>query len=163
MKKFKIKLLITSLLISSCFLLSAQIFEAENATLAGGAEKLANASSSGGFYVAQKDGNLTFDLSLTEEGFYNISIYAASPGGNKVNKFSIDGMNVDFSLSLNSNYVLQKVVSSLKLKPGKHQVKITKSWGWIDIGCIRFEKVTDWKRFDISNTPVTPNPTDQSL
>ena len=142
---------------------SAQLYEAENAILAGGAEKTANTSSSGGFYVAQKDGNLTFDLSIQEEGFYNISVYAAAPGGNKINKFSIDGMSVDFSLLLNTNYVLQKVVSSLKLKAGNHQVKITKSWGWIDIDYIKFDKVEDWNRFDISKTPVTPNPTDHTL
>jgi len=163
MKKFNITSQLTVLLILSCFSLSAQIFEAENAAHAGGAEKIVNASSSGGFYVAQKDGNLTFDLSLAEEGFYNISVYAAAPGGNKVNKFSIDGMNIDFSLSLNSNYVLQKVVSSLKLKAGKHQVKITKSWGWIDIDYIKFEKVDDWNRFEISKTPVTLIPTKNTL
>jgi len=162
MKDLKISLISITLIIS-CFSLSAQIFEAENATLAGGAEKIANVASSGGFYVAQKDGNLTFDLSISEEGFYNISIYAAAPGGNKVNKFSIDGMNIDFSLSLNSNYILQKVVSSLKLKQGNHQVKIIKSWGWIDIDYIKFEKVDDWNRFDISKKPVTPNPTDHTL
>ncbi len=163
MKKLKIKSLLTVLLISTGFLLSAQIFEAENATLAGGAEKIANSKSSGGFYVAQNEGNLTFDLSIAEEGFYNISVFAAAPGGNKINKFSIDGMSVDFSILLNTNYVFQQVVSSLKLKQGNHQVKIIKSWGWIDIDYIKFDKVEDWNRFDISKTPVTPNPTDHTL
>lgn len=163
MNKFSIKSLLSSLFLISCLALSAQIFEAENATLTGGAEKIANTASSGGFYVAQNEGNLTFDLSIAEEGFYNISIYAAAPGGNKINRFSIDGMNVDFSVLLNTDFVLQQVVSSLKLKAGNHQVKITKSWGWIDIDYIKFEKVEDWNRFDISKTPVTPNPTDHTL
>ena len=163
MKKYKISSLFTALLIVSCISLSAQIFEAENATLAGGAEKLAGGSMSGGFYVAQKDGNLALDLILSEEGFYNIYIHAASPGGNKINNFSIDGLNVDFGFSENSNYISKKVVSSLKLKAGAHLVKIVKSWGWIDIDYIKFEKVDDWNRFDISKTPVTPNPLDHTM
>ena len=163
MNKLKITALFTILLFLSIQLLKAQKFEAENATLAGGAEKISDNSMSGGFYVAQKDGNLTFDLSLDQEGFYNIFVYAASPGGDKINNFAIDGMNVDFGLSLNTQFISKKVVSSLKLKAGNHQVKITKSWGWINIDYIEFEKVDDWGRFDISKTPVTPNPTDHTM
>ena len=74
MNKLKITTLITFLLLLSSKLLQAQKFEAENATLAGGAEKISDNSVSGGFYVAQKDGNLTFDRSLDLEGFYNIYV-----------------------------------------------------------------------------------------
>jgi mannan endo-1,4-beta-mannosidase len=162
MNKFKTPLL-TILLFLSCQILQAQKFEAESATLAGGAEKTTDSRASGGFYVAQKDGNLTIDLSLDQEGFYNIYINAAAPGGDKINNFSIDGMNVDFGFSLNTAFVSKKVVSSLKLKAGNHQVKITKSWGWINIDYIEFEKVDDWGRFDIQKTPVTPNPTDHTM
>ncbi len=163
MNKLKITALFTILLFLSIQLLQAQKFEAENAILAGGAEKISDSSVSDGFYVAQKDGNLTFDLSLDQEGFYNIYVYAASPGGDKINNFAIDGMNVDFGLSVNTQFISKKVVSSLKLEAGNHQVKIAKSWGWINIDYIEFEKVDDWGRFDISKTPVTPNPTDHTM
>lgn len=163
MIKFKTTALYTILLFLSCQLLHAQKFEAENATLAGGAQKITDSSASGGFYVAQNEGNLTLDLALDQEGFYNIYVHAAAPGGDKINNFSIDGMNVDFGFSLNTAYISKKVVSSLKLKAGDHQVKITKSWGWINIDYIEFEKVDDWGRFDIQKTPVTPNSTDHTM
>lgn len=162
MNKFKTTLF-TILLFLSCQVLQAQKFEAEDGTLAGGAQKIADSSVSGGFYVAQNEGSLTLDLSLDQEGFYNIYIHAAAPGGDKINNFSIDGMNVDFGFTLNTAYVSKKVVSSLKLTAGNHQVKITKSWGWINIDYIEFEKVDDWGRFDIQKAPVTPNPTENTM
>ena len=162
MKKFNKTSLIAVFLVHSILSLSAQIFEAENATLTGGAVKLANESFSGGYYVAQNEGNLTLSLTLEEEGFYNIFLYAAAPNGVKTNNFLIDGMGVGFTLSENPNYILLKVVSSLKLKAGQHEVKITKAWGWIDIDYILFEKVESWSRFDINKTLVTPEPTDNT-
>ena len=162
MKKLRITFL-TLLFFQFCNLLIAQKFEAENAALSGNAEKISNSLASGGFYVAQNEGNLTLDFNLDQEGFYNIYINAASPGGDKINNFSIDGMNVDFGFSVNTAFISKKVVSSLKLKAGNHEVKIIKSWGWINIDYFEFEKVDDWGRFDISKTPVTPNPTDHTM
>lgn len=151
------------LLMLFSFTVQAQIFEAENANLAGGAEKIANSSLFGGFYVAQKDGNLTLDITLEEEAFYNIFIKAAAPGGVKTNNFVINDMGVGFTLAENQDYVLLKVVSGLKLKAGKHEVKITKSWGWIEIDYIQFEKTENWSRFDIDKMPVTPNSTPNTI
>ncbi|MBK6284826.1 MAG: hypothetical protein IPF54_21275 [Draconibacterium sp.] len=162
MKKLKITIL-TLVLIQYCNVLTAQKFEAESAALTGNAEKISDSSASGGFYVAQNEGNLTLDFNLDQESFYNIYINAASPGGDKINNFSIDGMNVDFGFNLNTAFISKKIVSSLKLKTGNHQIKITKSWGWLNIDYIEFEKVDDWGRFDIPKTPVTPNPTDHTM
>jgi mannan endo-1,4-beta-mannosidase len=161
--KYSLQMVSSILLMLFSVSVSAQIFEAENATLAGGAEKLANSSRSGGFYVAQKDGNLTFDITLEEEAFYNIFIKAAAPGGVKTNNFVINEMGVGFTLAENPDYILLKVVSGLKLKAGKHQVKITKSWGWINIDYIQFEKTENWSRFDIDKMPVTPNSTPNTI
>ncbi len=121
-----------------------------------------NNTLSGGFFVAQNDGNLAWEITLAEEGFYNIYLFVSSPGGNKINNFSINGLNLDFSIKQNGEYILQKVVSSLKLKSGKHQVKITKSWGWINIDYVKFEKVESIDRFNISKTLVTPEPTNHT-
>ena len=104
--------------------MSAQIFEAEDAILTGGAEKISDSAVSGEFYVAQKAGNLSLEIELPEEGYYNIFLYASSPGGNKINNFSIDGLNVDFGILQNSEFSLKKVVSSFKLESGTHQIKI---------------------------------------
>jgi mannan endo-1,4-beta-mannosidase len=139
----------------------AQKFEAESATLAGGAVVQANTSASGGYIVAQQEGSLTFNINL-DAGTYNIYIYAASPSGNKINRFAIDGSNIDFSLSQNASYIKLKVISNLKLAAGVHNVSITKSWGWINIDYIEFEKVDATNIFNINKTLVTPNPTEQA-
>lgn len=154
-------------LISLFFLVSvncfSQKFEAESATLSWGAEKLAGTTESGGFYVGQKEGNLTFNLNLTEGGTFNIYIQVAAPYGDKVNHFIIDGLSVDFSTPTNTSYTKPKVVSFLKLAAGAHKVEITKFWGWINIDYIEFEKVDASTQFNINKTLVTPNPTDETV
>lgn len=160
MKQFSKNYLITTLFILVTCQLWAQRFEAENAILAGGAKKIANGVASGGYYVAQEEGNLTFEISLEEESFYNIYIRVASPHGDKINTFSIDGQQVDFSTSKNSQFISLKVVSTYKLAAGDYMAKITKSWGWINIDYIEFEQVAASERFNINPTLLTPEPTE---
>ncbi|NQU86051.1 MAG: hypothetical protein HQ541_09850 [Mariniphaga sp.] len=140
------------------YLLFAQKFEAENSTLSGGSVVQESAEASGGFYVALQEGNLSFDINL-ELAAYNIYVYAASPHGNKINIFSIDDKSVDFALVENPEYKKQKAVSSLKLSEGTHTVQITKSWGWINIDYIEFEKIESSQLFNINTELVTPEPT----
>lgn len=157
----KILTVLFCLLFTSSFTsgIYAQKYEAENATLAGGASKIACSNCSGGNAVAQGEGNLTFTVTIPAEGFYNIYSRAASPSGDKINEFEIGGNSLDFSLKHNSQYTTLKLVSAQKLAAGQHQVKLTKSWGWIDIDYIEFERVEETGRFDLNQTLVTPNPT----
>ena len=141
----------------------AQKFEAESATLAGGATKQANSKASGGFFVAQGEGNLTFNLNIAETGSYNVYIQVAAPYGDKQNLLSIDGTSISFSTPNNANYIHLKAVSYLKLAAGEHKVQILKSWGWISIDYIEFEKVDPSTRFNTNTTLVTPDPTDETL
>ena len=53
-KLFRRAILTSCIFIYFLLPISAQMYEAENATLAGGAEKVANASSSGGFFCRTK-------------------------------------------------------------------------------------------------------------
>ena len=157
------KLLIYSILLMFiCNPIFAQIFEAEDATLNGGAEVVASSSASGGYYVAQKEGSLEFAVTTEEENFFNIYIHAASPNGDKINTFIIDDARVDFSLSQNSSFISLKVVSNLKLEAGEHTVKINKSWGWINIDYIEFEVADQSERFNIGKNLVTPDPADNA-
>ncbi|RDV16158.1 T9SS C-terminal target domain-containing protein [Pontibacter diazotrophicus] len=156
--------ILLGLLVASLFTskVLAQKYEAENATLAGGASKIACAGCSGGSAVAQGEGNLTFTVTIPTEGFYNIYIKAAAPSGDKINKLEIGGNTLDFSLKQNNQYTTHKLVSAQKQAAGQHQVKISKSWGWIDIDYIEFESVDGTDRFDLNQTLVTPNPTKEA-
>ncbi len=150
-----------------CFLISssalfAQRFEAENASLSGGASKLACATCSGSFAVAQGEGNVTFEVSLPKGGFYTLYLRAAAPGGDKINKLEIDGNTLDFALKQNSGYTTLKLVSAQKLVAGQHVLKIIKGWGWINIDYIELEEVDGANRFNLNQTLVTPNPTPEA-
>lgn len=136
----------------------AQKFEAESATLAGGAAKQANGAASGGYFVSQGEGSLTFNLNFTAEATYNVYIQVAAPNGYKANNFVVDGTSITFATNQNSNYIRLKVISFLKLASGAHKIEITKSWGWINIDYIEFEKVDPATKFQINQTLVTPNP-----
>ncbi len=150
-----------------CFLITSNVFsqkfEAESAILSGGATKVASSAASGGYYVAQNGGYLSFDINVETEGTYNIYIQVASPAGFKANNFSIDGSSVTFSTDQNANYIRLKVVSFVKLAAGTHKILITKSWGYINIDYIEFEQVDPSTRFSINKTLVTPDPTNEAI
>ena len=116
-------ILLTTTLTGIC-----QKYEAETATLAGGATKQVSSAASGGYYVAQNAGNLTFNLNFTEEATYNIYIQVASPSGFKANNLVVDGSAITFTTELNKNYIKLKVVSFLKLTAGAHIVQIAQGF-----------------------------------
>lgn len=156
--KFNRILFFLTLLTLLSFLSEAQRFEAENAQLTGGAVVTAVDSLSGGKMVEMRGGNLLFTINLTEEAFYHIYLRAAAPGGKKINSFSVDGSTVDFTVEQNANYVLLKVVSSYKLSAGNHTLKISNSWGYINIDYIQLETTDPASRFNVKKALVTPNP-----
>lgn len=135
----------------------SQKYEAESATLTNGATKIDCSTCSEGAAVAQKDGNLSFKVDVEEEGFYNIYLNAAAPGGEKANTMRIGELSADFHLE-ESQYVRLKVVSTLKRSAGQHEIEIIKSWGWINIDYIELEKVDASNRFDLNQTLVSPDP-----
>lgn len=138
-----------------------QKIEAETASLSGGASKQASGSVSGGYYVAQGEGNLTFNLNFEKEAHYNLYIQVASPHGHKANNLSIDGSTVTF-ITDEANYVRLKVLTFVKITAGEHILEITKSWGWVNIDYIEFEEVDPTTRFNTNTTLVTPEPTDEA-
>ncbi|WP_152425266.1 glycosyl hydrolase [Nafulsella turpanensis] len=138
--------------------LYAQKYEAEGAVLSNGARMQACSSCSGGYYVAQEEGALSFSVNLTEPSFYNISVVAAAPYGEKTNIISVNGISAEFYLADSSQFAAYKVVNTFKMEPGEHKIEILKSWGWIDIDFIELQKVIVSERFNLNQTLVSPNP-----
>ncbi|MBC7388203.1 MAG: T9SS type A sorting domain-containing protein [Opitutaceae bacterium] len=145
-----------------CNTLNAQKIEAESGVLDGGAVVVTNASSSGGKYVTTNAGNITISTSTATTGFYNVYIYVAAPYGDKQNNFILDGNSAVFATPLNTNYIRLKVISSQKVNAGSHTIKITNSWGYINVDYIEFEAVDASSRFNVNKTLVTPNPTKEA-
>lgn len=142
--------------------LFAQLFEAENATLTGGAVVMTDTLASGGKYVAQKGGSLNFSIEIEEEAYYNIIIHASSPSGNKTNILSVDGASIEFKFVQNESYTDLCAVSTIKLSAGNHEVKIINSWGYINIDYLSFETTDPAFRFNISKFLVTRAPEDHA-
>lgn len=144
-------------LLLCCQLAYGQRFEAENAILSGGATKHNSQARSGGQYVAQNEGSLTWNISIAADGFFNVIVNAAAPNGNKINVFSIDDNTLDFPATV-TDFTSIRVGSALKLTAGSHSVKISKSWGYINIDYMELQPVSSSGRFTINKTLVTPNP-----
>lgn len=156
MKKLFIFLLLCLFTATGSF---AQKYEAESAVLAGGATVVASATESGGFYVAQGEGNLSFDVNVETLASYNIYLQVASPYGIKANHIVIDGSTFTFNTSQNASFTRVKVASGVRLTAGTHKIQILKSWGWIHIDYLDIEKV---EPAVINTTLVTPEPTDEA-
>lgn len=137
--------------------LSAQKIEAEAAELAGGAAIVNNTANSGGAYVTQGEGNMTFTVEVAEAGFYNIFVNASSPHGPKTNNILVNELSSTFSLEETTEYNDIKVVSELNLAAETHTISITKNWGWINVDYIQLVRVSATERFDINTSLVNPN------
>lgn len=136
----------------------SQKMEAENATLTNGAAKITCTTCSGGAAVEQKEGDLSFSVNVSETGFYDIYINAASPGGEKTNMVRIGENTSDFMLEKDSQYKTLKIVSAFKLSAGSHKIEIVKSWGWINIDFIELQRIDAADRFSLNQTLVSPSP-----
>lgn len=123
------KLIIILLFLSAVNTGYAQKIEAEMATLTNGASKTAGGSTSGGYYVSQGEGNLSFSVNIAVDGYYNLYFQMSSPSGFKANNLFVDGSSITFTINQTNIYIRQKVSSFLKLTAGTHKVDITKSWG----------------------------------
>jgi mannan endo-1,4-beta-mannosidase len=142
--------------------LKAEKYEAEGATLTNGAQKQYLATASGSYIVALGEGNLSLSINIAEEGLYDISVWVASPYGEKTNTFKIDDNSIDFYLAQNSEYINKTLINSIKLTAGSHTMVVKKSWGWINIDYFELEKVTDTIQYSISKELVTANPSSEA-
>ena len=141
--------------------LSAQRYEAESAVLAGGSVKSACLTCSSGQHVSQNDGNLTFNISVNLDSYFTISLRVAAPFGVKTNVFSIDNKSIDFSVT-DVIYSTIKVASGIRLAAGQHVLKISKSFGYINIDYIEVQAVAANDRFMINRNLVTSTPSNHA-
>lgn len=140
----------------------AQKFEAENATLTGGAAKVSDSAASGGYYVSQAEGVIAFFVNIPADGFYNLYVQVASPYGNRSGRLAIDDSSIDFAVQQNNNFTKIKVINTLKLSKGTHEVKIIKPWGYINVDYIELEKIIAPTAVNINTQLVTPDPMDET-
>jgi len=141
---------------------SQTVIEAEDFTLSGDATVTTNQSASGGSHVALNKGTMSYTFSSESDKYYDIYIHASYPG-QKYNYFVIDGNSGSFGLDAASDgYITQKVGSFTKLAAGSHIFEINAYWGYINIDYITVEEVDPSNRFNLNQSLVTPNATDEA-
>lgn len=116
-----------------------QIYEAENAQLFGGLAVKNDSSCSGGKTVenfANDSDYICFKVDVASAGMYDITFASAGIGSKKENNVAIDGTPIGVFTS-EKDKLSESVIPSVSLSKGSHELKITKSWGWIKLDYIK--------------------------
>lgn len=147
------KLFLTAILTASAVFAAPVTYEAEDATLSGGA-------TASGSYVQMKEGDITFsNVNIASAGAYTLTIhYKNGYGSPKTNDISVNGSKAG-SLEFPESNSFTDVSTAINLTAGVNSIAITKNWGWIDVDYITISEY-EAKAFNICNAPTTKDATD---
>ena len=139
---------------------AADRYEAENAIVdVNSVQKTVDANASGGYYVAMKDGSLSFKVTMASAGFYTLWASYSQPNdtNGKIQNLSVNGVSKgQMSFPFTNSFTSIKASSKIKLAAGLNTLDITKSWGWVNIDYIEITPYVALP-FALANSPVTPN------
>jgi mannan endo-1,4-beta-mannosidase len=112
-------------------------FEAESGSLAGKVHKVSaggNKNFSGDYVTGfEGDGDIcTFNVTVKNEGFYDLTFRLRGIGGGKTNFISLDDEYIG-DITIAGTELGDAVLSRIFLSKGDHKVTVSKSWGWIDL------------------------------
>ena len=116
------------------------VYEAEDATLTGGAKKTSNSDFSGGAGVTGVNGeqdSIVFNVSVDASGFYDITLVSYAKDEGRTNNLLIDGANSGSLVSSTSTELEDVTVGYIYLEAGEHEISVTPSWGWVDYDCLK--------------------------
>jgi len=122
------------------------------------------ATASKGSYVAMKEGNLEFKVTVAETGYYTLwANYMLPTGGtDKIQNLTINGVSAgQISFAMTDEFKTIKGAGKIKLTKGENTIGIVKSWGWVNLDYI---ELTEYEAtpFSLSAAPVTPEPTESA-
>lgn len=113
----------------------SQIYEAENGSYSKDISVISNDSASGKKTVGKFENNASYwqiEISVPSSAVYDIVIRSSGIGTDKENNLLIDGTTIG-SFSSKKDSLQDYTVSSVNISKGTHTLKITKSWGWIEL------------------------------
>ena len=165
-KSFVITASVASLA-ASAFAASAPIrVEAENAIPADDHKVVVteDAKASGGKFVAMKDGNLEFKVTIPAVGYYTLwaTYQLPTESGSKIQNVTINGVSAgQISFGTSDDFKTIKGAGKIKLTAGENVIGIVHSWGWVNLDYI---ELTEYEPtpFNLSASPVTPEPTESA-
>ncbi|MCF0216828.1 MAG: beta-mannosidase [Fibrobacteraceae bacterium] len=130
-------------------------YEAEDATLAGGAAK-----STDGTYVSQNEGSIMWKVSVAKEGKYTMTIHYKA-GSEKTNYVEVNGSRAA-EVYFPASTKFTDINTNIFLKAGDNDVAITRFWGWIDVDYITIEEAQE-VAFTICKSPTTEGATESAV
>jgi len=139
------------------------VYEAELATLSGGAEIASVLSGyTGSGYVNSGDGNLSFAVNAETAGLYSLAIRYSNSNSKKQNDLYIDGSKIaSMTFAATSAWKIF-TAGKVMLTKGFHTISIVKGWGWTNYDYIELKYDSNGTgSFNITTSLVTPNPSSQ--
>ena len=114
-------------------------YEAEAAKLGGGLSISDNSACSGGKMVEKFESDrdvIEFTVDIPANGMYDLTFCSAGIGSYKENNILLDGGGIGVFQSQNGVFT-EYVVPSVSMTAGRHSIRITKSWGWMQLDYIQ--------------------------
>lgn len=127
----------------------SKTYEAENGKLSNDMSVISDSNASGGKSVGKFENDRSYcqiKINVPSDGIYDIVIRSMGIGGSKENDIYTDGKKVGTFTSENNKFS-DYTVSAVSLTKGDHNIRIIKSWGWIEL-----DKITVKTGAKISNS-----------
>lgn len=127
----------------------SKTYEAENGKLSNDMSVISGGNASGGKSVGKFENDRSYcqiKINGPSDGIYDIVIRSMGIGGPKENDIYTDGKKVGTFTSENNKFS-DYTVSAVSLTKGDHNIRIIKSWGWIEL-----DKITVKTGAKISNS-----------
>ncbi len=136
-------------------------YEAEAAKLGGGLSISDNGACSGGKMVEKFESDrdvIEFTVDIPTNGMYDLTFCSAGIGSYKENNILLDGGGIGVFQSQNGVFT-EYVVPSVSMTAGRHSIRITKSWGWMQLDYIEISTAEgiDDKLYDVTAGLANPN------
>ena len=127
----------------------SKTYEAENGKLSNDMSVISGGNASGGKSVGKFENDRSYcqiKINVPSDGIYDIVIRSMGIGGPKENDIYTDGKKVGTFTSENNKFS-DYTVNAVSLTKGDHNIRIIKSWGWIEL-----DKITVKTGAKISNS-----------
>lgn len=127
----------------------SKTYEAENGKLSNDMSVISGGNASGGKSVGKFENDRSYcqiSITVPADAVYDIVIRSMGIGGSKENDIYTDGKKVGAFTSENNKFS-DYTVSAVSLTKGDHNIRIIKSWGWIEL-----DKITVKTGAKISNS-----------
>ena len=141
----------------------SKTYEAENGKLSKDMSVISNGNASGGKSVGKFENDRSYcqiKINVPSDGIYDIVIRSMGIGGSKENDIYTDGKKVGTFTGENNKFS-DYTVSAVSLTKGDHNIRIIKSWGWIELDKITVKtgaKISD-STYNVTSSLVNKNST----